>query len=316
MTVDRAASVRARLLNRARAEREEFERTLVRYAGERLLYRLGESPARSRCLLKGASLLAVWLAEPHRATRDIDLLAHGVPDEQTIRTMIRDICAVPCPEDGLRFDLSELAVTPIRAEEEHAGHRARFRAFLGTARIVVQVDFGFGDAASPEPEEIELPVLLDELPRPRLRAYPREASLAEKFEAMVTLDVRNSRMKDFHDVWALSEAFAFAGPKLRRTIERCFERRGTALAPELPRPLTAAFYERPDFEARWAAYLASGAVIVPPPTRFDEVGERILRFLGPVRESIADGTPFERHWPAGGSWESGAHAHGGDRRGV
>lgn len=302
MTDNRAASVRARLLNRAKAEGEEFERTLVRYAGERLLYRLGESPARARCLLKGASLLAVWLAEPHRATRDIDLLAHGASNEQAIRAMIQEICAVPCPEDGLRFDLSELAVTPIRAEEEYAGQRARFRAYLGTARIVVQVDFGFGDAASPEPEEVELPVLLDGLSPPKLRAYSREASLAEKLEAMVTLDIRNSRMKDFHDLWALSEAFAFAGPTLRRTIERCFERRGTALAPELPRPLTAAFYELPDLEARWAAYLASGVVIVPPPERFAEVGERIRRFLGPVRESIASGAPFEQHWSAGGPW--------------
>jgi len=116
------------------------------------------------------------------------------------------------------------------------------------------MDFGFGDAVAGGPEEIEYPTILSGLPAPRLRAYPREASLAEKFEAMVSLDTRNSRMKDFHDVWALSGAFAFDGAKLQRAIAACFERRGTPLQPETPRVLTSAFYQAPEIEARWRAF--------------------------------------------------------------
>lgn len=124
MSPDQAASVKARLLARAKAQGEEFERTLARFAAERLLYRLGVSPLRERCTLKGASLLAVWLTNPHRATRDVDLLATGAATESGVRTMVEGICAVPCPEDALRFDLSDLVLLTIRAEEGYPGMRA------------------------------------------------------------------------------------------------------------------------------------------------------------------------------------------------
>jgi hypothetical protein len=302
MSSDVAASVKARLLARAKAQREEFERTLVRYAGERLLYRLGVSPARERCILKGASLLTVWMLDPYRATRDVDVLSFGSPDAAAIRALVEEICAEPCPEDGLSFDLSEMSVEGIRGPEEYPGKRARFLAFLGTARIHVQVDFGFGDALVAGPDEIEYPTMLSGLPAPRLRAYPREASVAEKFEAMVSLDTRNSRMKDFHDIWALSTAFSFAGSALKEAIAACFERRGTPWRVEVPRALTPAFYQTPEIETRWRSYLAAGAVLVPPPAQFQVVGERIIRFLAPVRSSLVEGASFTSTWEPGGPW--------------
>lgn len=316
MSPDVAASVRTRLLADARRRGEEFERTLTRYAVERLLYRLGASPARDRCLLKGASMLSVWLAESYRATRDVDLLAFGLEDEASVRELVGEICGVPCPEDGLEFDLSELRVEAIRAEEEYAGLRARFRARLGTARIAVQVDFGVGDALVGEQEEIDYPTLLETVPPPRVRAYSRETTVAEKFEAMVKLDTRNSRMKDFHDVWALSERFEFAGLRLRRAVEACFERRGTPWGDELPRPLTSAFYDGLELQGRWRGYLASGAVLAPPPGRFEVVGERVRQFLGPVRESIVEDRPFAARWPARGPWRGMTSLEEGDHGDV
>jgi predicted nucleotidyltransferase component of viral defense system len=304
MSPDVAAAVKARLLSLAKASGEEFERTLARFAAERLLFRLGTSAARDRCILKGASLLAVWLPDPYRATRDVDVLASGPTDDAAIRALIEEICAVACPEDGLRFDSSELAVEPIRAEEEYSGKRARFRAWLGNARIRVQLDFGFGDALVAHPEEIEYPTLLASLPAPRLRAYRRETSVAEKFEAMVKLDTRNSRMKDFHDLWALAGAFAFDGEKLREAVAACFERRATPWAAEAPRALTPAFYRTPEIETRWRNYLTAGAVVVQPPAQFDVIGERILRFLGPVRDSIIAAEPFAQTWSTGGPWQA------------
>lgn len=140
MSPDVAASVRARLLNQAKARGEEFEWTLTRFAAERLLFRLGESDARDRCILKGASLLAVWLPDPYRATRDVDVLLSGQADDAAIRSLVEEVCAVTCLEDALRFDLSELVVETIRPEDEYSGKRARFRAFLGNARIAVQLD--------------------------------------------------------------------------------------------------------------------------------------------------------------------------------
>ena len=302
MSPDVAASVRARLLAQAHDSGEEFERTLVRFAAERWLYRLGASGARNRCVLKGASLLTVWLPDPHRATRDIDLLTSGDADETAIRALIAEVCAIPCPEDGIIFDLSELTLEPIRAEEEYAGVRALFWARLGAARIRMQVDIAFGDAITSEPEEIEYPLSLPRLPASRVRAYRRVTTMAEKFEAMVKLEIRNSRMKDFHDVCALAAGFAFDGAALRAAVVACFDRRGTPWTAERPAALTPAFYQHEDLQKRWQAYLKSSGILVAPPGRFEEVGEQIMRFLAPVRDSIIAGDPFEQRWTPEGGW--------------
>jgi hypothetical protein len=303
MSPDIAASVRSRLLSLAKASGEDFERTLTRFAAERFLFRLGSSPAHDRCILKGASLLGLWLPDPYRTTRDVDILASGPADDETIRALVAEICAVEDFEDGLRFDLSELSIETIRPDEEYAGKRARFRAFLGNARIAVQLDIGSGDAVVPEPEELQYPTLLSTLKAPRLRAYPREATIAEKFEAMVKLDIRNSRMKDFHDIWALAGAFEFAGVSLLRSAAACFERRDTALSGEVPRALTPAFYAMPEIADRWRHYIASNSILIPPPARFDAIGERIIRFLAPLREAILAKENYNRTWSPGGPWK-------------
>jgi len=313
MTADVAASIKARLLNEARRREEPFEPFLVRFVCERFLHRLGASELRGRCTLKGAGLLTVWMRDPYRSTRDVDLLATGASDADTVRASMETIGRVPCPEDGLRFDLQGLSISPIRDEQKYAGQRAEMPVFLGKAKVRLQVDFGFGDALSVPAEEVELPTLLDRVPAPRVRAYPRVATVAEKFEAMVQLGRRNSRMKDFHDLWALSGAFAFDGEALRQAVADCFHRRGTAWMDPVPDALTTAFPADPDVDARWSAYRRKGRFRPRPPERFGEVCERIRAFLGPVRESLVSGKPFESEWPAGGPWK-GAGARAGRRQ--
>lgn len=304
MTANIAASVHGRLLNVAKVTGEEFERTLVRFASERWLYRLGRSSVRDRFVLKGASLLAVWLPNPHRATRDVDLLGSGRVDDTGIRRALREIASVACAEDGLMYDLDDLMVEPIRAETTYVGARARFMARLGKARIRMQVDIGLGDVVSPGPEEVALPVMLAALPTTTLRAYPREQSIAEKFEAMVQLGVRNGRMKDFHDVWALSGAFAFDGERLYGAVTRCFARRGVPWADEPPPVLTSAFYESGELQMRWRGYREAGGVLHDPPARFPVIGERVVAFLGPVRDSACRGESLRARWIPEGAWTS------------
>jgi hypothetical protein len=205
MSPDVPASIRARLLAKAKQRGEEFELFLVRYAIERFLYRLGASALRERCVVKGAALLTLWWEDPYRATRDVDLLAFGPDDEAAVRSIVETVTAVPCPEDGLVFDTGRLRISPIREAGPYSGHRAVLLARLGTARIRVQVDFGVGDAVVPPPEDRLYPTLLDHLPAPSIRAYPLIVSIAEKFEAMVTLGRTNSRMKDFHDIAVMGD---------------------------------------------------------------------------------------------------------------
>ena len=231
-TRDIGASVRARLLKLARDRGQPFDLVITRYALERLLYRLSESAHRNRFALKGAMLITTWFADPHRPTRDLDLLGFGDSAEESILRVFREVCGMPA-DDGITFEVDNLRIERIREELEYGGLRLRTVANLSRARINVVIDVGFGDAVEPGLEEIEFPVLL-ESPAPRLRAYPRETVIAEKFQAMVHLGRANSRMKDFYDVWVLSKAYGFDPDRLAKAIAATFERRRTAIPSEVP----------------------------------------------------------------------------------
>ena len=207
------ASVRARLLARARVEQTVFQILLTRYALERFLYRLSVSDQRERFVLKGAMLFAIWQDDPFRPTRDLDLLGHGDPDPATVAASIRSICSVELPDDGVVFDVAGVEAAPIRDEDEYPGVRVRTGATIAGARLPIQLDVGFGDVIPPEAIEIEYPALLD-APAPILRAYPPETVVAEKTEAIVSLGIANSQMKDFYDLWMIAQTFAFGGDNL------------------------------------------------------------------------------------------------------
>lgn len=246
------ASVRQRLLNLAHARSQPMELLLTRYALERLLHRLSLSPHRERFVLKGAMLLATWFDEPHRATRDVDLLGFGDAAADALLDTFREIMAIEV-DDGVVFDLKGLRIEAIREEVEYGGSRLRTTAVLAGARIPITVDIGFGDAVEPGVDDIDLPVLLD-MPSPRLRAYPPETVIAEKFHAMVVLGLANSRMKDYYDVWMLTRAFEIEPERLRRAIAATFARRTTAIPAEVPDGLSEAFATDPGKQRQWDAF--------------------------------------------------------------
>ena len=246
------ASVRQRLLNLAHARGQSMELLLTRYALERLLHRLSLSPHRERFVLKGAMLLATWFDEPHRATRDVDLLGFGDAADDSLLRTFREIMAVAV-DDGVSFDLKSLKIEAIREELEYGGSRLRTTAALAGARIPITVDIGFGDAVEPGVEDIELPVLLD-MPSPHLRAYPPETVIAEKFHAMVALGRANSRMKDYYDVWMLLSTFELEPERMRQAIAATFARRNTVVPAEVPAGLSDAFAADPAKQRQWDAF--------------------------------------------------------------
>lgn len=255
------ASVRARLLDRARAGRSDFQILLTRYALERLLYRLSASPHRDRFILKRAMLFVTWVADPFRPTRDLDLLGHGDSDAEAIGETFRAICAQPVTDDGVTFDVAALTAVPIREKVEYGGVRVRTTATIAGARIPIQVDIGFGDAITPAAIEIDYPALLD-APAPHLRAYPVETVVAEKFEALVTLGVANSRLKDFYDLWVISRTFELRRAALVAAVQRTFERRGTILPSDIPVGLTDEFAQA--WAAQWRAFLGCDRMAAVP----------------------------------------------------
>ncbi|BBB08496.1 hypothetical protein SPYCW_1512 [Sphingopyxis sp. EG6] len=199
-----AKSVKDRLLNIARQEGRVFDVLLVRFALERLLYRLSVSQHRERFVLKGGMLVTVWVEDDNRVTRDADFLGHGDPDPERLAADFREIMAIES-DDGLVFDLDALAATAIREEMEYGGTRLKTSAYLEKTRIPVTIDIGFGDAMADATQQLDYPTLLD-LPAPSVRAYPPATVIAEKFQAMVALGVLNGRMKDYYDLWAIPRA--------------------------------------------------------------------------------------------------------------
>ena len=206
-------------------------------------------------------LLATWFDEPHRATRDVDLLGFGDASENALLSTFREIMAVDV-DDGVSFDLRSLRIEAIREEVEYGGSRLRTTAALAGARIPITVDIGFGDAVEPGVEDIDLPVLLD-MPSPHLRAYPPETVIAEKFHAMVALGRANSRMKDYYDVWMLTSAFDLEPERLRRAITATFARRTTVIPSEVPDGLSDAFATDPGKQRQWSAFARNLSGSVP-----------------------------------------------------
>lgn len=279
-TRNMGASIRARLLNLSRQHNQPFDILLTRYVLERLLYRLSTTRHRERFVLKGAMLMAIWFDDPHRPTRDLDLLGFGDPDPAAMVTVFREICSV-MEDDGVTFDTGKLEVDRIRDELEYGGLRIKTNAVIDRAQVRVIIDIGFGDAVEPGIAETDLPVLLD-LPAPRLRTYPRETVIAEKFQAMVMLGRANSRMKDFYDIWVLSRSYDFAGDALARAIAATFARRRTAIPASLPDALTKAFAEDLQKIQQWTAFLEDVAM---QPGSLAAVVTDVAKFLMPHAEA-------------------------------
>ncbi|MBX3275275.1 MAG: nucleotidyl transferase AbiEii/AbiGii toxin family protein [Sandaracinaceae bacterium] len=293
-----AASVRARLRTLSSERGEEYQRLLIRFGIERLLYRLSKSEHAASFVLKGATLFAVWTGTPHRATKDLDLLGFGSPDPDRLVDVFKAVVDVPVAADGVVFDAESIKATEIGAGKEYDGIRLTMEARLGTARIPVQVDVGFGDATAIPPAAVEVPTLLPDQPAPNLRAYSREVVVAEKFHAIVLFGTPNTRMKDYYDLVVLAQRFDFDGVALGEAIAATFERRKTALPTECPEGLHDDFGADPMKTKQWRAFLRrSGAETLE---LTDAV--RVARaFLLPVALGVAR-AESPGAWKAGGPW--------------
>ena len=178
------ASLQQKLRNHALAVGEDVGLVLIRYINERFLYRLSVSPYRDQFVLRGATLFTVWSAEPHRATRDIDLLAFGDSSPEALQEILRAVCTQEGEADGVTFLPDTLQIEERTEGRIYQGLHIEMLTALGTARPRLEIDIAFGEAVTPPPQEVELPVLLG-MPAPRLRAYERETAIAEKCQALV-----------------------------------------------------------------------------------------------------------------------------------
>ena len=293
-----AASVRDRLRVLARSKGVEFQLLLSEFAIERLLFRLGSSTHGDRFVLKGATLFKLWTPSERRATWDVDLLGQGPSQVADTVSAIRDLCDVVA-SDGIVFDPATVRGEGIRNPNQYGGVRVRLEARLAGARIPVQVDVGFGDAVFPSPRREVYPVLLDHLP-PKILTYPREAVIAEKLEALVSLGVTNTRLKDLYDLHRLATTFPFEGASLVRAVQATFQRRNTSMPEGEPLLLTADFLRSPDRQVQWRGFLSRGRL--DGPADAGVLVDDLRTFLLPVIDAARRAESMEASWDPARGW--------------
>ena len=292
------ASIRDRLLNKARAEKLDYNLLLTRYALERMLYRLSISEQRDQFLLKGALLFDLWFDVPHRPTHDADFLGFGSAEIPHLEQLFQGICRIEV-EDGIVFQPDSVKAAEIRKEANYAGVRVTLMGMLDSARCPVQIDIGFGDAVVPGPEDVLYPIILPGMPEPHLRVYPRYTVVAEKLEALTSLGMLNSRMKDFFDLWVLAKHSDFNGSVLLRAVTATFERRHTAIPDGLPIGLSDEFINDAQKGKQWQAFLRKNAL---DPKSLTDVIADLREFLFPVLEAISAHANLDVDWRAGAGW--------------
>ena len=294
-----SASVRQRLLNKAKAEGRSFQEMAQHYSMERFLYRLSKSEHSRSFILKGAMMLQAWHFQQSRPTMDIDMLGRTDNDVKNISCLMKEIMSVDVEADGIFFIPESMRTERITEDADYMGIRVLFEARLDTVRLNIKVDIGFGDIIFPCPEEMSLPTLID-YPQPRVLCYSLESAIAEKFEAMVKLNIINSRMKDFYDIWMIAGMFEFEGEKLAEAVKHTFENRATNFPDKI-----AAFSDGfiKNKQGQWTAFRKKlGQTQVP--SEFSMIISLIRQFLEPVALSLASGSPLRSKWISPGHWKN------------
>ena len=276
-------SIRDRLTNLARERNIDVQLTFTTYAIERTLYRLSLTPNADSYVLKGAQLLRQYLPEDsYRASRDGDLLAHGDQSLQHLADTILEAATLDLP-DGLAYDLNSLVIEEIREGNAYAGLRARIQANLAGARLRVQLDVAFGDAVVPPPTEVPFRTLLDQ-PAPKLKGYAIETVVAEKLQAITSLGLINSRLKDYFDLWFIAQHIEVDQSRLEAAITATYERRRTEVDPQPP-GLSDEYAEDAKWNRQWIALLRNNDLQAPP---LIDVCQQILAAFNPALELAAE----------------------------
>jgi hypothetical protein len=270
---NKTASLRQRLLNRARREARPFQSLATLYTMERFLFRLGSSELSDRFVLKGGLMTMTWAGDYARLTKDIDLLGRGANTVEEVVAAMSRVVQVEVADDGIRFDPVSVAGEHITIDAAYVGVRARVVADFGGMEVRLQLDVGFGDAVVPPPTWFDYPQLLDS-GCPRVLGYPPEATLAEKLHAACHHGHANSRMKDYYDLWVAGRIDVTTPSRLGLAVQHTFRRRDTPIPTALPPGLAASMAAIPEKVVQWEAFLRKSGLAAP---RFDtviaEVGE-------------------------------------------
>jgi predicted nucleotidyltransferase component of viral defense system len=280
-----SASVLARLRNQTEILERPFGEILQYYAMERFLYRLSKTKYAEKFILKGGLLFYAWNLSMRRPTRDIDFRGYVASNGKNLLKIINEVIARSVPEDGIVFDAQSVSVEETQIDAGYQGIRVKLTALLQRTRIPVQIDIGFSDELTSKAEIIEYPNILSDLDSVRMKGYPKETVVAEKFHAMVRHAELNSRMKDYYDLWLLAETFDFKGAAVQKAIEATFKQRDTEIPYERPASLSVDFAHAG--QSRWEIFLRKAGTENEQIADLQTIIEKIWKFLEhPLQASI------------------------------
>ena len=295
-----AASVHQRLLNEAKKSGRPFVELMQYYAIERFMFRLAQSPFEENYMLKGALMFFAWNTKLPRPTKDVDLLGRIDNSLDVVINSMKRICQQKVVQDGIIFLQESISATRITEDLEYKGVRVRIPGNLGTIRLSLQIDIGFGDVIVPKANKFTYPTILG-FPAPILRGYSKESTISEKFQAMVKLGILNSRMKDFYDIWFLSQKFDFKGQTLSNALRKTFVNRNTDIVSN-PVVFENSFASDKDKQKQWQAFIQRTR-LSDTPKKFIEVINKLKLFISPVIFALAENIDFQKNWKAPGPWK-------------
>lgn len=296
-----AASILARLRSQADETNRPFAEVLQYYAMERFLYRLSKTKYAGKFVLKGGLLFYVWDLPMRRPTRDIDFRGYVSGDRESLLKIVNEVMEVAASEDGLVFDPKPVSVEETQLEADYRGIRVRLIALLERTRIPVQIDIGFSDGLTSKAEAIEYPNILPGLKTVRMKGYPKESVVSEKFHAMVRFGDLNSRLKDFYDLWLMSVTFEFDSLSLQKALETTFKNRDTVLPTERPVSLSVEFASRN--QTRWENFLKKMELANQGNGDFSDVVEQVWKFIWPPLQARFSKTRSVQKWTPKKGWK-------------
>ena len=293
MTTDRAASVLARLRNKAKENGISYQQCLQLFFQEEFLRKLSASPYKDNLILKGGLFIYTLTNFESRATVDVDFMLRGLSNDMArMDEIIAEILAVPTGNDFITF--KALPTEPIAANRKYHGVSTQITGYIKNVRVPFSVDIGVGDVIVPSARERTIKTQLDDFDAPEIMTYSLESTIAEKLDAILQRFELTGRMKDFYDIYYLSQAFDFDGLKLQTAIAETIQNRGTDYNADSFKRITE-LVDDENMQIRWRHFLRS---LHNPDIPFSQVMDGIAVFIEPVWDAFLKEEEFQKQWSA------------------
>ena len=297
---DIAASVLARLKNKAKESGRSYQLCLQLFCQEEFLRRLEKSKYAESFVLKGGLFIYSLTDFDSRVTVDVDFLLRKVSNTpEQLKTILEEIIAVPNENDFITFEIKDVA--PIAVQKKYAGIGASLVAHIKNTKTPFSIDSGIGDVIVPKQEKRKIPTQLDDFIAPTVNTYSLETTIAEKIDAILSLMELSSRMKDYYDIYYLANKFDFDGKILTEALKKTFENRGHAFTVEQFEQVID-FADNSAMQKKWKAFCRK---IDTKTDDFSFVMRRIEEFLTKPFTAAIEDKSFAKHWSVSiGEWES------------